>query len=92
MEARLSSIYAKLDQIMKDLQATANEFFRTVKLKRAFQVILPPMKAGLIIPTVRNSIYDIVTVEAALFGLYLLHILWGLVRRRKYATGRDGQS
>ena len=89
VEARLSSIYAKLDQIMEDLQATADEFFRTVKLKRAFQVIWPPVKAKVIIPTVRNSIYDLVTVEAALFGLYILHILWGLVRRRKYAAGRQ---
>ena len=89
VEARLASIYSKITRIVQDLQATATEFFRTVNLKRAFQVIQEPSKATLLIPTVKNSIYDLVTVEAALFGLYILHILWGLVRRRKYAAGRQ---
>ena len=89
VETHLSSIYGKITRLVEELQLTADEFFKTVDLKRAFQVVQEPKTGNLLSATARNSIYDIVTIEAALFGLYILYVLWSLRGKRKQEAPQE---
>ena len=84
VETRLQTVYGKIDRLLEDVRATADEFFQTVELKRAFQVLSEPKQSGLILPTVKDSVYDLLVAEAALFGFYVLYALRNVrVRKRK---------
>ena len=79
LEARLNAVYGKIERLLENIRITSEEFFKTVELNRAFQTIEEPHAQVLpIVAAVRNSIYDILTVEAALFSVYILSAFYAV--------------
>lgn len=87
LQSHLESVYAKVAQLLEDIRRTSDDFFKTVELKRAFQTLEEPEAQGLkIFSTIKNSVYDIVIAEAALFGLYILSALWVVCLPKRRAS------
>lgn len=72
VEEGLQAVDAKVKQLLADTNATADEYFRTVRLKRAFQVL--SVSSGLSAKrVVRSAMLDVIAAEAFIFGAYLIY-------------------
>ena len=73
VEEGLKDIDAKVKQLLADTGLTAREYFETVRLKRAFQILSISDGSTLSVgQLVRSAMRDGITVEAFLFGAYVL--------------------
>ncbi|MBQ9521173.1 MAG: hypothetical protein IJR72_01215 [Oscillospiraceae bacterium] len=71
LEAQLKAIDDKIQQILSDIQRTSDEFYKSEYLKNAFQTLKEP-KTHMLSFSLKSTALDIVTVEAFLFGLWIL--------------------
>lgn len=75
VEENLKRIDGKIAQFLADTRQTADEFFKTVWLERAVQVLKEPERASVsMIGLLWSAKLNIVMAEAALFGLFVLLI------------------
>ena len=82
VEERLSLVKQKIDQLLENITLTADEFFKTVWLKDAVQIVSTPHVSTIAIArTVRQSLPALLIVEAVLFGLYVLSTVRVAFRR-----------
>lgn len=72
VEAQLNGILAKVSDLLESIRVTAEEYYRTVGLLRAFQVVEAPDGGFSPFKLLRRSAADGVAVEAIIFGLFLL--------------------
>ncbi len=71
VEEYLKEIDAKVRQLLADTNATASEYFKTVRLKRAFQVL--DITSGLSLGNLaRYAFLNVAAAETLIFGAYLL--------------------
>ena len=91
VEARLEVIDGKINQLLSDLRETADEFFKTVWLKRAVQVSTgPKISLGLGF-VLKQSLSVLLIVESALLGIFILFALKDVKPRRAETRGRAGE-
>ena len=75
VEEGLNRIASKVAQFLADTRQTSDEFFKTVWLKRAFQVLQEPQGFTLsAIGLLRDSLPTAFMAEAAVFGLFILRL------------------
>lgn len=75
VEEGLSRIADKVAKFLADTRQTSDEFFKTVWLERAFQVLREPQGFTLsVISLLRDSLPVAIMAEAAVFGLFLLRL------------------
>lgn len=89
VEERLSSIQEKLQSLLKATYDTAEEYFKTVRLRGAVQVVRTPDGTALSFPallllTVRAAL----PFEALLFGLFVLYDAYCAMRDARRAERR----
>ena len=94
VDVQLERINGKVIRFLEDTHITVDEFFRTIWLKRAFQVLEEPETAIPVKDILIKSLSAFLIVEAALFGLLVLRIP-GAARRlavkREYVTVDTGK-
>ena len=75
VEMNLDRVDGKVTRFLEDTRETADEFFRTVALKRAFQVLREPKNTGASVTgLLREAFPAALIVEAVLFGVFVLRI------------------
>ena len=81
VEERLQRIEDLIKQFYSDTKETADEFYRTICLKQAFRILDEPAYKKLpVVSLVRESLSDILIIEAMVFGLFVLSILVAAIR------------
>jgi len=71
LKAQLQTLDSKIQQLLSDIQQTSDEFYKSEWLRNAFQTLQAP-KIKVLSVGLRDTASDIVTVEAFLFGLWIL--------------------
>lgn len=75
VEEGLARVANKVSQFLSDTRQTSDEFFKTVWLERAFQVLQEPQGFSLsVISLLRDSLPVAIMAEAAVFGLFVLRL------------------
>ena len=95
VDVQLERINGKIIRFLEDTHITVDEFFRTIWLKRAFQVLKEPESAGIpITGLLMKSLPAFLIAETALFGLLVLRIPGAarrLVRQRASVAADTGK-
>ncbi|MBR4544644.1 MAG: hypothetical protein IKO14_01515 [Oscillibacter sp.] len=82
LETQLKTIDDKIQQLLSDIQRTSDEFYKSEWLKNAFQVLREPTIRAFSF-SLKTTALDIVTVEAFLFGLWILVSSFHVLRADK---------
>lgn len=93
VEERLAAVNLKMTRILEAVSKTADEFFKTVYLKQAFQVLREPTHS--VIPlgkTIRAAMPAALIVEAVLFAVYVLSAFRAARAPKREKTPRREES
>ena len=83
VEQRLSAVHEKITRLMEDVGASSDEFFKTVLLKDAVQVLEKPhVNTIRIVKTLKNALPAWLIAESVVFGLYILSALFAPKREK----------
>lgn len=72
MDARMDALSAKINDLINKTNATANDYYETVYLSNAYQVLVPATSSGLTTTksVIKSAIEPLFIIEALLFVLF----------------------
>ena len=83
VEQRLSAVNEKITRLMEDVGLSSDEFFKTVLLKDAVQVLKEPhVNTITILGALVSALPAVLITESVLFGLYVLSALFTPKRKK----------
>ena len=83
VEARLAAVNEKITRLMEDVGVSSDEFFKTVLLKDAVQLLGEPRANTItIVGTLVSALPALLITESVLFGLYVLSALFAPKREK----------
>jgi hypothetical protein len=99
IESELAALNAKVTDIINKTNITANEYYETVYLANAYNILVPASSSALIVTTsvIRSSIEPLVITEALLFVAYFgIAFCYSLVlenrkQKRRSRVDSDGE-
>ena len=92
VEQRLSAVNDKITRLMEDVGVSSDEFFKTVLLKDAVQLLGEPRANTItIVGTLVSALPALLITESVLFGLYVLSALFA-PKREKSAVKTENAS